>query len=85
MGTAFITGPGNRWRIRCTIALMAEAMVKEELIELARSLPDDATWDDVEYLVYLKKEVGEGRRSAREEPTFTVNEIRAEYGLDALS
>lgn len=63
---------------------MSDLTVKEEVIRLVRGLPDDATWEDVEYLVYVRKAIADGRRSAREEPTFTVNEVRARFGLQPL-
>ncbi len=61
---------------------MAQPLVKEELREIAESLPEDATWEDVQYLVYLRHAIAEGRRSAREEPTLTTEEIFAKYRLD---
>jgi hypothetical protein len=63
---------------------MPEPSVKSEIIRIAENLPEDATWADLEYILEVRREVDEGRRSAREEPTFTVNEVRAEYGLDPL-
>jgi hypothetical protein len=63
---------------------MAQPIVKEEMLRLVESLPDDATWEDLKYLIYVREQVEAGRKSAREDPTFTVNEVRAEHGLDPL-
>lgn len=64
---------------------MAQPLVKDELRRLVESLPEDATWDDVRYAMYIREQVELGRKSAREEPTFTNDEIRAKYGLEPLS
>jgi hypothetical protein len=63
---------------------MGQPIVKEELLRLVESLPEDATREDLKYLVYVREKVEAGRKSAREEPTYTVNQIRAEHGLDPL-
>lgn len=60
---------------------MAQPVAKEELHRLIDTLPDEPTWEDVQYLVYVRAQVDEGRRSAREEPTVTTEELLAEYGL----
>lgn len=64
---------------------MAQPLVKDELRRLVESLPEDATWDDVRYAMYIREQVELGRKSARERPTFTNDEIRARYGLKPLS
>lgn len=60
---------------------MAQPILKEELLRLVESLPEDATWEDLKYLVYVREQVEAGRRSAREEPTVTTEEVRARLGL----
>lgn len=64
---------------------MTQPLVKDELRRLVESLPEDATWDDVRYAMYIREQVELGRKSAREEPTLTNDEIRAKYGLEPLS
>jgi hypothetical protein len=64
---------------------MAQQLVFYELRRLVESLPEDATWDDVRYAMYMREQVELGRKSAREQPTFTNDEIRAKYGLKPLS
>lgn len=60
---------------------MAQTVAKEELHRLIDSLPEDPTWDEVRYLLHVRAEIEEGRRSAREEPPVTTEELLAEYGL----
>ena len=61
---------------------MAQPIVKEELLRLVESLPEDATWEDLKYLVYVREKIEAGRRSAREEPLLTTEEVFAEFELD---
>ena len=61
---------------------MAQPLVKEDLLRLVESLPADATWEDLKYLVYVREQVEAGRRSAREEPLLTTEEVFAKYNLD---
>jgi hypothetical protein len=35
---------------------------KECLIELARTLPDECTWDDVMYQIYVRQKIDAGAR-----------------------
>ncbi|MEO8541448.1 MAG: hypothetical protein ABI577_17020 [bacterium] len=59
---------------------MAEPVTKDELHRLIDSLPEGATWDDIKYIVYVRAEIEDGRRSAREEPTFSTEEVLEEFG-----
>jgi hypothetical protein len=61
---------------------MTQPLVKDELRRLVESLPEDATWDDVRYAMYIREQVELGRKSAREEPLRTTEEVFAKYGLD---
>lgn len=61
---------------------MAQPLVKEELRRLVENLPDDATWDDVRYAMYIREQVELGRKSAREEPLLSTDEVFAKYRLD---
>jgi hypothetical protein len=60
---------------------MAQPLVKEELLRLVESLPEGATWEDLKYLVYVREQVEAGRRSAREEPLLTTDQVRSHFGL----
>jgi hypothetical protein len=62
---------------------MAQPLVKDELRRLVESLPEDATGDDVRYAMYIREQVELGRKSAREEPLLTTEEVFAEYQLDS--
>jgi len=62
---------------------MAETSVKAEAQRLVECLPDEATWDDLKYLIYVRSEIDAGRESAKAEPVFTTAEILEEFGIEA--
>ncbi|MEM7481496.1 MAG: hypothetical protein AAF481_10005 [Acidobacteriota bacterium] len=50
--------------------------VKEQVLERADSLPDDATWKQVEYQLYVRRQVELGEASIREYGTIPHEEVR---------
>ena len=38
------------------------ANVKEEVRRMIESLPDDATWEDVQYFIYVRERIERDRR-----------------------
>lgn len=55
--------------------------VKGEALRLVEQLPDDATWDDVLYQMYVAQAVEAGLRDCREGRTIPVSEVRRRLGL----
>ena len=51
------------------------ATAKEEIRKVIDALPDDATWEDVQYAVYVRERVERGRREAVEEKLLDQGEI----------
>lgn len=49
--------------------------------QLVDSLPDDATWDDVMYRIYVRQAIEAGRRDAAEGRLVDVAEVRRQFGL----
>ena len=45
------------------------------------SLPDDATWDDLMYRVYVRQAIDAGRRDAAEGQLVDLAEVRRHFGL----
>jgi hypothetical protein len=35
--------------------------VKEEAVRIVEALPEEATWDDLMYAIYVNKKVGQGQ------------------------
>jgi predicted transcriptional regulator len=56
--------------------------VKSAVRQLADTLPDDATWDDVMYRVYVHQAVDAGLRDSAEGRLVDVDEVRRQFGLD---
>ena len=55
--------------------------VKSAAKQLVDSLPDDATWDDVMYRVYVRQAIEDGRQDAAEGRLVDVAEVRRHFGL----
>ncbi len=53
------------------------ATTKEELQKLLDSLPEDATWEDVQYSIYVRERVERGRREAGQSNLIDQEEIEA--------
>jgi hypothetical protein len=55
--------------------------IKSAVKELVDDLPDDATWDDVMYRVYVRQAIEAGRLCAAEGDLVDVAEVRRRFGL----
>ena len=61
---------------------MAEAnTVKDEARRLVEQLPEDATWDDILYQVYVHQSIEAGLKDCQEGRTIPVSEVRRRLGL----
>lgn len=60
--------------------------VKRQIQELLDELPEDCTIEDVQHRLYLLQSFRNGLQSAETEPTYTQEEIEAEFAawLDTL-
>ncbi len=56
--------------------------IKHALHALADQLPEDATWKDVVYEIYVRQEIEAGLKDIEEGRFKTVEEVRAEYELE---
>jgi hypothetical protein len=59
----------------------AQGSVKEVARRLVDQLPDDATWDDFLYQVYVHQSIEAGRKDGQEGRTIPVSEVRKRLGL----
>jgi hypothetical protein len=55
--------------------------IKSAARRLVDSLPDDATWDDVMYCVYVRQAIDAGRQDVAERRLVDVEEVRRQFGL----
>ena len=55
--------------------------VKEEARKLIDRLPESATWDDVEYEIYVRRAIESGLADSDAGAVETTDEIRKSFGL----
>lgn len=60
---------------------MLTARIKDQARELVESLPDDATWDDLEYRIHVRRNLELGLKSVEEEETLSTEELLDHFGL----
>ena len=60
---------------------MSAATVKDEARRLIDRLPDDATWEDVQYQIYFRQAVEAGLQDSRDGRVVPADEARRRFGL----
>jgi hypothetical protein len=55
------------------------SMVKEEAIKLIENLPDESSWDDILYEIYVKKKIALGLEAADADRTVPHDEVRKRF------
>ena len=58
--------------------------VKDALAELARQLPDECTWEEVMYRLYVRQKIEAGIKDAEEGRLFDDDEVFKEYDVAVL-
>ncbi len=53
--------------------------VKEEALKLVDGLPDEASWDDVIYQMYVRKKIEKGIEAADEGRVLTHEEVKRQF------
>ena len=53
----------------------AMATAKEEIRKMIDTLPDDVTWEDLQYSIYVRERVDRGRREADQENLLDQDEV----------
>ena len=56
--------------------------VKEEAARLINNLPEDATWDDLMYEIYVRQKVEEGLRAVEAGRVVSHEEVKRRLSLD---
>lgn len=54
------------------------ASPREEAIRLLEHLPDEATWDDIMYKMYVKKKIARGLEAANADDVISQDELEQE-------
>ena len=60
---------------------MTTATVKDEARRLVERLPDDATWEDLQYQIYFRQAVEAGLKDSAEGRVVSLDEARRRFGL----
>ncbi len=60
---------------------MGDQGIKEAARQLVDSLPDDATWNDLRYAIYVRQTIEAGLADSEAGRVVDVEEIRQEFGL----
>ena len=58
-----------------------ESDIKSKVQETIASLPNDATWDDVMYRLYVRQKIEAGLKDVENGNTLPVSEVRKRFGL----
>ena len=55
---------------------------KEEVIKTISRLPEEASWDEIMYKIYVKRKIDEGLKAADEGRTVSHEEVKELFGLN---
>lgn len=56
--------------------------IKSEAHKIIDQLPDDASWDDLVYRIYVRQSIEAGLKDAAEGKVESVEDVRREFGLN---
>ena len=59
------------------------ANIKEEARRLVENLPEDVTWDDLMYQIYVRQTIEAGLADSEAGRVTDVEKVREEFGLPA--
>ena len=60
---------------------MSSQTIKEEAHRMVERLPEDATWEDLQYEIYFRQAVEAGLKDLREGRTVPHDEALRRFGL----
>jgi hypothetical protein len=60
---------------------MSTFIIKDDAHKLIDKLPDNSTWDDLIYEIYVRQVIEKGLSDSSSGCTKNVSEIRSKYGL----
>ena len=60
---------------------MSTLTVKDEATRLVEGLPADATWEDLQYEIYVRQAIEAGLKDSREGRTVSLEEARKRFGV----
>ncbi|MBT9140667.1 MAG: hypothetical protein DDT30_01245 [Dehalococcoidia bacterium] len=60
---------------------MQTANIRQEAYRLLEKLPENATWDDLMYEIYIRQAIEAGLEDSKTGRTLDVKDVRAKFGL----
>jgi predicted transcriptional regulator len=63
------------------VRTMSATNIKQEARRLVDNLPENATWDDLMYEIYVRQAIEAGLADSEAGRTLDVKEVRAKFGL----
>jgi hypothetical protein len=57
------------------------ANIKEEARRLVENLPEDVTWDDLMYQIYVRQTIEAGLADSEADRVIEVKDVRKRFGL----
>ena len=60
---------------------MSETTIKKEAHRIVEQLPDDASWEDLIYRLYVRQSIEAGLRDGEASRVKSVAEVRKSFGL----
>lgn len=60
---------------------LKDSDIKSKVNETLRTLPDDASWEDVMYRIYVRQKIENGMKDVAQGDTLSVAEVRKRFGL----
>jgi len=60
---------------------MSAQNVKEEARRLVENLPEDVTWDDLMYRMYVRQAIEAGLADSEADRVVEVEDVRKRFGL----
>ncbi len=60
---------------------METKSIKEKARNLIDKLPDNSTWDDLMYEIYVRQAIESGLNDSEAGKVVSVEEVRAKFGL----
>ncbi len=58
--------------------------IKEEARRLIEALPDDSTWEDLMYRIYVRQAIEAGLGDSQAERVADVARVRSEFGVPEI-
>ena len=58
---------------------MSRSNVKAEMIKMLDALPDELTWGDLHYHIYVRQKIERGMRAVEAGRTFSQEEVKKHF------